>query len=333
MMFRFASPYFLFLLAIVPATLWYSRRRIKASAIACADTTGLAGISLSSMLWLSKLVPVVFQIALVLMIVAQARPQWGTRRMSMDTEGINIMLAVDLSESMAALDFKHNGQVINRLEAIKKVVQQFIAGRKGDRIGMVVFGSQAYTQLPLTRDYTTIITMLEHLKIGSAGRSTAIGDALGIALKRLEDIKSRSNVIILLTDGSSNSGEFEPLAAAAIAREAGVKVYTIGVGSKGRAPFLINDPVFGKRYVYQAVSIDEKTLQEIADETGGLYFRAKDMDGLREIYTTIDKMEKTKVKVDAFAEYKDLYPNLLLAAFGLLGVWVVLQNTRFLRIP
>ena len=333
MMFRLASPYFLFLLAIVPATLWYSRRRAKVPAIACADTGSLARISSPSMLWLSKLVPVVFQIALVLMIVAQARPQWGTRRMSMDTEGINIMLAVDLSESMAALDFKHNGQVINRLEAIKKVVQRFIAGRNGDRIGMVVFGSQAYTQLPLTRDYTAIVTMLERLKIGSAGRSTAIGDALGIALKRLEDIKSRSNVIILLTDGSSNSGEFEPLAAAAIARETGVKVYTVGVGSKGRAPFLINDPVFGKRYVYQTVNIDETTLQEIADETGGRYFRAKDMDGLKEIYATIDKMEKTTVKVDAFAEYKDLYPYLLLAAFGLLGVWVVLKNTRFLRIP
>lgn len=332
-MFRFASPYFLLLLVLIPITIGYGYRRMQRPALASSGTGAVEGLPKSVFIKLNGLMPVLFYVALVLMMAALARPQWGTRQMQVGTSGINIILAVDLSESMAALDFKHKGKIINRLEAVKQVVQEFIANRNGDRIGMVVFGSQAYTQLPLTRDYNTIATMLERLKIGAAGRATAIGDALGISLKRLEDIESRSNIIILLTDGRSNSGEFEPSAAAAIAKQKGVKVYTIGVGSKGRAPFLVNDPIFGQRYVYQRVDMDEQTLQAIADQTGGLYFRAQDMEGLKKIYSTIDEMEKTEVKTKTFAEYNDLYLYLLLPGFGLLGIWIVLQNTRFLKVP
>lgn len=332
-MFRFASPYGLILLALIPITIWYGIRRVYRPALASSGTGAVEGLPKSAVIKLQGLMPTLFYIALALMIVALARPQWGTRQMQVSDSGINIILAVDLSESMAALDFKHQGKIINRLEAIKNVVQEFIDNRNGDRIGMVVFGSQAYTQLPLTRDYNTIATMLERLKIGAAGRATAIGDAMGISLKRLEDIESRSNIIILLTDGRSNSGEFEPLAAAAIAKEKGVKVYTIGVGSKGRAPFLVNDAIFGQRYVYQRVDMDEQTLQAIADETGGLYFRAENMEGLKKIYATIDEMEKTEVKTKTFAEYNDLYGYLLLPGLGLLGIWIILQNTRFLKVP
>ena len=332
-MFRFASPYGLILLALIPITIWYGIRRMSRPALASSGTGAVEGLPKSAVIKLQGLMPMLFYIALALMIVALARPQWGTRQMQVSDSGINIILAVDLSESMAALDFKYQGKIINRLEAIKNVVQEFIGNRNGDRIGMVVFGSQAYTQLPLTRDYNTIATMLERLKIGAAGRATAIGDAMGISLKRLEDIESRSNIIILLTDGRSNSGEFEPLAAAAIAKEKGVKVYTIGVGSKGRAPFLVNDAIFGQRYVYQRVDMDEQTLQAIADETGGLYFRAENMEGLKKIYATIDEMEKTEVKTKTFAEYNDLYGYLLLPGLGLLGIWIILQNTRFLKVP
>jgi Ca-activated chloride channel family protein len=332
-MFRFASPYGLILLALIPITIWYGIRRRHRPAIASSGTGAVEGLPKSTVIKLQGLMPMLFYFALALMIVALARPQWGTRQMQGSDSGINIILAVDLSESMAALDFKHQGKIINRLEAIKNVVQEFIGNRNGDRIGMVVFGSQAYTQLPLTRDYNTIATMLERLKIGAAGRATAIGDAMGISLKRLEDIESRSNIIILLTDGRSNSGEFEPLAAAGIAKEKGVKVYTIGVGSKGRAPFLVNDAIFGQRYVYQRVDMDEQTLQAIADETGGLYFRAENMEGLKKIYATIDEMEKTQVKTKTFAEYNDLYGYLLLPGLGLLGIWIMLQNTRFLEVP
>ena len=197
----------------------------------------------------------------------------------------------------------------------------------------MVFGSQAYTQLPLTRDYNTITSILERLQIGAAGPRTALGDAIGIALKRLSDIQSRSNVIILLTDGRSNSGELEPETAAAIASEKGVKIYTIGVGGQGRAPFLVEDPIFGRRYVYRQVDLDEKTLRIVAERTGGLYFRAEDLEGLQKIYTTIDTMEKTEVAVKTFVPRNELYPDLLLTAFGLIGLWIVLNHTRFLKIP
>lgn len=332
-MFRFASPYFLLLLALIPATVWYGVKRVRRPAMAdsgmgASDPAPRSGVLKT--LWLP---PAIFYLALALMIAALARPQWGTRRMVVNTSGINIILAIDLSESMAALDFKQGGNVINRLEAVKTVVQDFVKHRDGDRIGMVVFGSQAYTQLPLTRDYDTITTMLERLQIGAAGRSTAIGDAIGISLKRLEDVESKSNIIILLTDGLSNSGEFEPRTTAAIAREKSVKIYTIGVGGRGRAPFLYNDPIFGQRYVYQQVDMDEATLKSVAEQTGGSYFRAQDLEGLQKIYATIDKLEKTTVKMKTFADYNELYIYLLPPAFGLLALWMVLVNTRYLRIP
>jgi Ca-activated chloride channel homolog len=332
-MFRFASPYFLALLALIPATVWYGAKRVRRPALAGSGMGASDAVPRSAALKTLWLPPALFYLALALMIAALARPQWGTRRMVTNTSGINIILAIDLSESMAALDFKQGGTIINRLEAVKSVVQNFVQHRDGDRIGMVVFGSAAYTQLPLTRDYNTIITMLERLQIGAAGRSTAIGDAIGISLKRLEDIKSKSNIIILLTDGRSNSGEFEPRTTAAIAKEKGVKIYTIGVGGRGRAPFLINDPIFGQRYVYQQVNIDEATLKAVAEQTGGAYFRARDLAGLQKIYATIDKLEKTTVKMKTFADYNDLYIYLLLPAFGLLALWMILVNTRYLRVP
>ena len=332
-MFRIASPYFLVLLALIPATIWYARKRQQIPAILNSGLKQMADMPASPTLGLGKALDALFYLGLILMIVALARPQWGTQRLTVNATGINMILAVDLSESMAALDFKHNGSIVNRLEAVKAVVQDFIAQRAGDRIGLVVFGSQAYTQVPLTRDYGTIGDMLARLQIGAAGRSTAIGDAIGIALKRLEDIESRTNIIILLTDGRSNSGEFEPQTTAAIAKQKGVKIYTIGVGGKGRAPFAVNDPIFGQRYVYRRVDMDAQSLQAIADQTGGLFFQASDLEGLKKIYETIDTLEKSDVKVDTFAEYQELYIHLLLPAFGLLGLWIVLKNTRFLRIP
>ncbi|WP_319406432.1 VWA domain-containing protein [uncultured Desulfosarcina sp.] len=332
-MLRFASPWFFLLLLLLPLLVWYRRWRHRPPTMASSALFPVAGVPASTVLRLQPLVPVIKYAALMLMIVAMARPQWGTERTEVKTEGINIVLALDLSESMAALDFKKEGRVVNRLEAVKGVVQNFVANRNGDRIGMVVFGTHAYTQLPLTRDYNTIVSMLDRLKIGAAGERTAIGDAMGISLKRLADIKSESNIIILLTDGQSNAGELSPEAAGEIATQKGVKVYTIGVGTRGKAPFLVNDPLFGERYVYQRVNIDEDTLKEIADETGGLFFRAENLEGLQKIYDTIDKLEKTEVKVDLFADYSEMYPWLLIPAILLLPIYVILRNTRYLVVP
>lgn len=331
-MFRFASPYAFVLLALIPLVMWY-RRRHRPVAMAATAVQSVNDIGPSPALTLRRMMPLLYYLMLILLVTALARPQWGTRRMPVTTEGVNIILAMDLSGSMGAMDFSHNGRPITRLRAVKMVVRDFIAQRGGDRIGLVVFGSQAYTQLPLTQDYQTIAAILDRLEIGAAGPNTAIGDAIGISLKRIADIKSRANVIILLSDGSSNSGEFEPQVAAGIARDKGVKIHTIGVGGTGRAPFLVDDPIFGKRQIYQQVKLDETTLRAIAKETDGLYFHARDLAGLKKIYATIDTLEKTKVEAPGFAEYNELYTYLLLPAILLLGVWIVLKNTRFLAIP
>jgi Ca-activated chloride channel family protein len=331
-MFRFASPYALLLLGLLPLMVWLRNRR-PVAVLAHSGLAAVAGLKPTLALRLRRAIPWLQWLALVLMVVALARPQWGVRQNTVLSEGVNIVLAIDLSESMAALDFKHEGKVINRLEAVKAVVADFVTGRQGDRIGMVVFGSNAYTQLPLTRDYDTLIKVLDRLEIGAAGKSTAIGDALGISVKRLADIESEANLIVLLTDGRSNSGSLSPEAAAQAAKAKGVKTYTIGVGSKGKVPFLVKSPLFGERYVYQQVDIDEATLGSIAEDTGGLYFRAEDTEGLRRIYATIDAMEKTEVEMKTYDQYNDLYTYALLPALALLTLWMGLINTRFLEVP
>lgn len=332
-MFRFANPYFLVLLPMVAGLFFLRRKRVSKPAMASSSLAIVSDIMPSILLRLRWLVPAAEYAALILLIIALARPQMGVEESVTPTEGINIVLALDLSESMAAMDFKVRGTVVDRLTAIKSVVKDFVEKRSEDRIGTVVFGSYAYTQLPLTRDYNTITMILERLKIGSAGPNTAIGDAIGIAIKRMQDVKSKSNIIILLTDGQSNSGQITPEEAVRIARDKNIKIYTIGVGSRGMAPFLVNDPFLGKRYVRQRVDMDEESLKTIAEKTGGLYFKAEDTQGLSRVYDTIDQLETTPVKVKTFAQYNDLYRLFVLPALGMLAAAVILGNTRFLRVP
>ncbi|PID73620.1 MAG: magnesium chelatase [Desulfobacterales bacterium] len=326
-MFRFSDPLFFLLFLLPPLLLWLGRRQPSMAASSLERRDLPVPLSLR----LARLLPALKYTALVLMILALARPQWGVRRTEVLTEGINIILAVDLSESMAALDFRLNGKTVNRLTAVKDVVERFIEKRNGDRIGMVVFGEAAYTQMPLTRDYSALVSMLDQLRIGMAGPSTAIGDAIGISLKRLEDIASRSNIIILLTDGQSNSGAVSPEAALEVAKTRKVKIYTVGVGSRGMA-LVPRAGVFGG-YARLRADIDEKTLKHIARETGGLYFRADSLKTLDEIYATIDKMEKTDVRVRHFENFTDWYPWFLAPALAFLFLWTLLTHTRFLKIP
>ncbi len=332
-MFRFEDPYILALLCIIPFAVLYRKRRCQRPSLRLPSAGPAWDLSEGFFVTVAEWLPALKYLALCLMIVSLARPQWGTRQVDVQTEGVNLILAVDLSESMAALDFNKGGKIINRLEAVKGVIQQFVANRAGDRIGLVVFGEHAYTQLPLTRDYDTIVDILDRVQIGAAGKSTAIGDAIGISLKRLEDIESKSNIIVLLTDGRSNSGELSPEAAVEIAAQKKVKIYTIGVGSEGKAPFRVNVPGYGERYVYQRVDMDEETLKTIATSTHGRYFRAADTDTLEKIYETIDSLEKTKVTVKTYDNYRDLYQSILAAAFGFLSIWLALSYTRLLRVP
>lgn len=270
--------------------------------------------------------------ALALLVVAWARPQGGTRQEEVISEGVDIQLVVDTSGSMKALDFQVGGESVTRLDVSKNVVRDFIERRVNDRIGLVVFGLDAITQCPLTVDYGILLTLLDDLRIGMVGDGTAIGTALGTAVQRLKDAKSKSRIVVLLTDGRNNAGAIEPEQAARIAQTYGVKVYTIGVGTRGKAPFLV-DGLLGRRIVYQDADLDEESLARIAEVTGGRFFRATDTQSLLEIYRTIDQMEKTEIKTREFTRYEELYPTplalgllLLLAEFGL-------ANTRFRRIP
>ena len=331
-MFRFASPLFLSLLVVVGLVIFFRLRKKSTSIIKVSSLKDLDTISPSFMVMVSKFIPVLKIISLILLILALARPQFGDKKINVTTQGVNIILALDLSESMRALDFKQDKKIVTRLEAVKIVVQDFIMKREGDRIGMVVFGSNAFTQLPLTRDYNTIAFILDRLKIGAAGPMTAIGDAIGISLKRLEDIKSKSNIIILITDGKSNSGELSWQDATKIAVQRKVKIYTIAVGTKGEAPFLV-DGLFGKQYVYQKVDVDLDALKTIAKQTQAGFFQAEDLASLEQIYEMINNLEKTKVDVEKWVEYKELYQGLLALGLILFLLYIVLTNTRFLRVP
>lgn len=332
-MFRFADPWLALLLAVIPVAVFLHKRRWRRPSLAVSETESADRVPASFRVRTRWIVPLLSGLAFTLLVVGFCRPQWGERKIETLTEGVNIILAVDISGSMAAIDFKLKGEMVNRLEAVKSVVAEFISGRDGDRIGMVVFGTNAYTQVPLTRDYNTVAFILDRLKVGAAGEQTAIGDAIGISLKRLQDINSKSNVIILLTDGQSNTGEISPEEATEIAAARGVKIYTIGVGASGKAPFLINHPLFGQQYVYQQVDMDESALKEIAQNTGGLYFKAENTEALERIYKTIDAMEKTEAKSTVYAVYNDYYPWFVLLALLLLVMRMLLENTIYLEAP
>jgi Ca-activated chloride channel family protein len=270
--------------------------------------------------------------AMALFILALARPQSGIKSTEISTEGVDIMLCLDTSGSMQALDFKEGGNRVPRLQVVKRVVNDFIKGRKNDRIGMVVFGQEAFTQCPLTLDYGVLLSFLEKVEIGMAGDSTAIGSALAVCVKRLKDLQSKSKVIILLTDGRHNAGSVTPPTAADIAKSFNIKIYTIGVGTEGEAPFLV-DSFFGKQYVYQKVDLDEDTLKDVANRTAGKYFRATNTEALENIYKQIDAMEKTEVKLKEYMEYEELFGWLLVPGLVLLLLEILLANTRLRKIP
>jgi len=250
----------------------------------------------------NKWLMVLASIAWCLLIIATARPQWLGERIDIPISGRDLMMAVDLSGSMQAEDFQLNGRLMNRLEAVKIVAGEFIKQREGDRIGLILFGEQAYLQTPLTFDTKTINSMLQEALIGIAGKATAIGDAIGLAIKRLQNRDTDSHVLILLTDGANTAGEVEPLKAAELAAKQNLKIYTIGVGAESREI----GGLFFKRTV-KNTEIDEKTLQTIADTTGGKYFRARDINELNKIYSLIDQLEPIEQENQSFRPIQALY--------------------------
>ena len=254
------------------------------------------------------------------LIIAASRPSWLGDRVDIPVSGRDLMMAVDLSGSMEETDFEINNQTINRLQAIKIIAREFIQKREGDRIGLILFGQQAYLQTPLTFDLKTVETLLLESFIGMAGNATAIGDAIGLAIKRLQDKNASSRVLILLTDGANTAGEINPVKAAELAAEQGLKIYTIGIG----ADYVSRQSFFSQRQV-RNTAIDEKTLQAIADKTGGQYFRAKNTEELNTIYQLIDKLEPVEQETQSFRPVMALYYWPLGIAFVLSGLIAMLR--------
>jgi Ca-activated chloride channel family protein len=331
-MFRFEDPWLLvFGLLLVPVCYRYWNR-VGSARIRFSSLAPFRGISPSLSAQLRHSLLVFRCMGIGLCVIALARPQAGQKETEILTEGVDIMLCLDTSGSMRALDFEREGQRTDRLDVVKEVVKAFIQKRKNDRIGMVVFGDQAFTQCPLTMDYGVLLSFLERIEIGMAGDSTALGSALATGVKRLKDVPGKSKVIILVTDGRNNVGRIPPETAADVAKTYKVKVYTVGVGVEGESPFLM-ETLFGKRYVYQKVDLDEETLRHIADTTGGLYFRAEDTASLEKIYEQIDQMERTEVKVKEYMEYEELFARFAFPGLLCILVGFALENTRFRKIP
>ena len=329
--FRFEDPWLLLFFLMVPFLTIRGKGKQQGT-ISYSSIDTLQAIRSARVEILSILPLALRMIAISLLVLSLARPQEGYKSTEILSVGVDIMLALDTSGSMQALDFIKDEKRDTRLAMVKDVVSQFIDNRPNDRMGMVVFGSEAYTQCPLTLDQGILKSFLSKLDIGMAGDSTAIGSAIGIAVKRLKDLESESKVIILLTDGQNNAGSLPPLQAAQTAKAFGIKIHTIAVGTHGKAPFLVNS-IFGQRYVYQQVDIDEDTLKKISDLTGGQYFRASDLESLKTIYKQIDEMEKSEVKVIDHSEYTELFHYFLIPGLLILLLEILLSNTVLRRIP
>jgi Ca-activated chloride channel family protein len=330
----FAHPYFLLLLVLLPLLAWLKGRRGTPPAFVYSSvqlmramlniTRSRSGGFLGALRWLT----------LAIFIVALAQPRLAKNTTTVKASGVDIVIALDMSGSMISEDFVVNDERVNRFNMARSVIKNFIDQRPNDRIGLIVFATQAFIATPLTLDHDFLQENLDRLEIGSINpNATAIGDAIGAAVNRLRDLKAKSKIIILATDGQNNSGKIDPLMAADAAAALGVKIYTVGIGEQGSAPM----PVFqnGQKVGYQnvPVDVDEATLQKIADKTGGRYYRADNAEKFKQIYAQIDKLEKTEAVINKYTEYKELFPWFVLSGLALLLIEVVLAQTAFRKLP
>jgi Ca-activated chloride channel family protein len=325
----FANPAYLWLLLLlIPMTGWYIwKLRKSQAAIQLSSLEGFEKAPNTFRIYLRRL-PFVFRLhAIAFLIIAMARPQTTDRWNTETTEGIDIMMSVDISSSMLAQDLKPN-----RLKAAKDVAASFINGRRNDNIGLVVFAAESFTQCPLTTDHTVLLNLLKDINCGIIEDGTAIGHGLATAVSRLKDSKAKSKVIILLTDGTNNRGEIAPVTAAEIAQTYGARVYTIAVGTTGEAPYPVQTSI-GVRTQMVKVEIDEKTLTQIAQITGGRYFRATNNKALAEIYKEIDRMEKTKMSVQEYSKKQEEYGRYAMFALLFFLLELLLRYTIFKNIP
>lgn len=328
-MIEFRDPYFLLLLLLIPILIFWNWKRRRRSALRYATIALIRDVPRSWRLRIKPLHYILQYTALGLLIITLARPRLQDTQSVITAEGIDIMMAMDISRSMLIEDL---GKV-NRLEAAKSVAEKFVSGRQSDRIGLVLFAGKSFTQCPLTVDYTMLTQLIKQVQIGVVEDGTAIGMGLVNSINRLRESKAKSKVIILLTDGDNNRGEIDPLTAAQIAQAMNIRVYTIGAGKDGIARIPVDDPFFGRQYLTAEVKINETPLREIADMTGGKFFRATNQKALEEIYDQIGQLEKTKVDVKTYQRYRELYLWFLIPALVCMLTVVVLSRTVFFSLP
>jgi Ca-activated chloride channel homolog len=330
---RFLQPEWFWLMALLPIVMLWRGRRGPVAAVEYSDVSLAREVARRSRSRIGLLVWVLPLLACALMIVGLARPQRAHSRTEVTANGIDIVLCLDVSGSMQALDFQINHQRVNRIEVVKSVVSKFIDERTDDRIGVIAFAGAPYLISPITLDHDWLQQNLERVTVGGADDGTAIGSAIAAGVNRLRLTPAKSKVLILLTDGVNNTGKISPLAAAEAAKAMGVKIYTVAVGVRGDAPIPVRDGAGNLRLVMAKVDVDEKALQAVADETGGKFYRATDTDSLQKIYEQINQFEKSAQTVQKFERTEELYPWALIPSLALLGLGLALQHTRLRRLP
>jgi Ca-activated chloride channel family protein len=330
---RLASPWLLLLLALLPLVWRASVRRTRRAAVRFPTITSLKAISATGAGRRRLALVLLRSLALILVIFALARPQAGTATTKVYREGVDVVLAVDVSGSMLAEDFTLGNERSSRLEAVKAVVEEFVTARPQDRIGLVLFGARAYTQAPLTLDHGWLRQNLARAEVGMIEDGTAVGSGIATAVNRLRASTAKSKFVVLLTDGQQNAGTLSPESAADAAAALGIKVYTVGAGTRGMAPFPATDLFGNKVYRPVAVDIDEEALKKVAEITHARYFRATDTQSLREIYAEIDRAEKTEFEAPEYTEYREVYAWMLWPALLLLSLELGLAETVLRKLP
>lgn len=328
----FKDPVVLFIILLIPVLIFLARRRVDSTIVFSSEEL-VKGLKPTLRQRLNKMPIFIRAAAIILFLLALARPQSVLEGSKTVSEGVDIVVTLDTSTSMLAEDFRIGSSRINRFDVVKEVVKDFIKKRKDDRIAMVAFAARAYTVCPLTTDYTWLNENLDRVRVGMIEDATAIGSALATSINRLRTSKTKSRIVILLTDGVNNAGTISPLVAAEAARALKIKVYTIGVGSKGLVPYPFKD-VYG-RTVYQniPIEIDENVLKKIAEITGGKYYLASSTESLRKIYDDINRLERSAIEHFGYREYSELFYIFLIPGILLLGFEILLANTIFLKIP
>ncbi|MGA2708795.1 MAG: VWA domain-containing protein [Steroidobacteraceae bacterium] len=332
-MIRFLQPEWFWLLTLLPLVMLWRGRQGPIAAIEYSDVGLVRELARSSRSRVGRWVWLLPIVAGLLMIVGLARPQRAHGRTEVTVDGIDIVLGLDVSGSMQALDFTIDRHRVNRIEVVKSVVSKFIEQRPDDRIGLIAFAGAPYLVSPITLDHDWLQQNLERVSIGSGDDGTAIGSAIAASVNRLRETPAKSKVVVLLTDGVNNTGKIAPLAAAEAAKSMGVKIYTVGVGARGKAPIPVKDAAGHMHLIMAEVDVDEKTLQAIADETGGKFYRATDTDSLQKIYEQINRLEKSAQTVQKFEHVEELYPWALIPSLGILGLSSLLLQTRLRRLP